>query len=263
MGVPAQTTKLTCSDVEPLLHLLCDGELIDEEAELGAHLDICANCRQSERRLRLMKGAFATLPQMHAPDALVQRIRNDVSADQKRQRLRRSKNAPWLIAALATGTLAVAFVVAVVVRPQEAAPTSLSAETIADAALARHALDVPMDIASADARQVEAFLRPRLGAATRVPRLHKEGFALLGGRVIEVLDHRAAQLVYLSAYGERLTLLSVPDRRPPSAAASGTSSGTPKLGRVRVWTSGEALWSLVADVDDRGLDAVVAAARFP
>jgi anti-sigma factor RsiW len=65
----------------------------------------------------------------------------------------------------------------------------------------------PVEIASAEEQQLVAWLSKRLGRELRVPSLGEQGLSLMGGRLLPGdVEHPAAQLMYESARGERVTL---------------------------------------------------------
>lgn len=90
-------------------------------------------------------------------------------------------------------------------------PQAARAETIAESAISAHevyASEVkhPVEVWAADKDHLEAWLSKRVGVAFTVPDLTEQGYALLGGRLLAVSEHAAAQLMYEDANKKRITI---------------------------------------------------------
>jgi anti-sigma factor RsiW len=208
-AVLSSSADIDCREAEPRLHLYADGELAPEErALLEGHLEACERCRND---LTLLEKTRATLAlraeeEDQAPAALLERIAADTrSAARGERRARLVWAGPLALAGLA-------LVVATVALFTGDRPLAQESPVVAQSVDA-HTLDVPVDIATPDARRVEAFLAPRLGVRVQVPRLAGAGLSLVGARVVNAADKRAGQLVYEDGLGARVTLLVVPDPR--------------------------------------------------
>jgi len=78
----------------------------------------------------------------------------------------------------------------------------------------------PVEIAAEQEQQLVAWLSKRLGRALRVPSLDSRGLSLVGGRLLPGdAAHPAAQLMYETARGERVTLFlrAIGDAPAPTA----------------------------------------------
>ncbi|NMG44490.1 anti-sigma factor [Aromatoleum toluvorans] len=70
----------------------------------------------------------------------------------------------------------------------------------------------PVEVSADQEQHLVAWLTKRLGAPVKLPDLHDQGFALLGGRLLPTPDGPGAQFMYENDGGRRLTLyLSVRD----------------------------------------------------
>ncbi len=237
-----------CRDVEPLLSTCVDGELLeDDRAAVRAHIQSCDACRARLASLEALKRAVARAPRPTLPPALEAQIKRDVRAVARRGRLARA-------GIFFAGVAAAAAAVFVLVPAHQAAPPGPSA--VLRAAVERHRLDLPVDVASPDPRRVQEFLAARVGPL-RVPRLDPHGFGLRGARVVDVAEHRGAQLVYTGGYGQRLSVTALAD--PDGSLAAGVhapfSMSQDGLA-VRVIETGGELYTLVGDVDDGRLQRV-------
>lgn len=90
-------------------------------------------------------------------------------------------------------------------------PGAALAKTIAASAISAHevfAAEVkhPVEVWASDKDDLEAWLSKRLGVAFTAPDLTGQGYTLLGGRLLAVSDHPAAQLMYEDAGKKRITI---------------------------------------------------------
>jgi anti-sigma factor RsiW len=240
-----------CADVEALLDLSVDGELLaDDSAVLHGHVGACEACRarlEGKRRLKAMLAAAGRTVEL--PPSLEARVRADLRAH---RRDRTARHAAGLIAAVAVAAALAAALVTARSAPPAAAPPA-----VAQAAFARHALDVPVDVATPDPRRVQEFLAARVGAL-KVPRLDALGYGLSGARVVDVGNSRGAQLVYAGGFGQRLSVVAVPD---PDGGLGRTLGGAPvelEQGglRVRTFSAAGNVVSVVGDLDHERLRRV-------
>ncbi len=282
--------QLSCDDVEPLLSPCVDGELLeDDSASVKGHVARCDACRTRLLELQALKTSLAAAGRtVELPRDLAERLHADLH---RAARPSRALRAGFLLA----GAAAVIGVVALSASSfRSAAPlsaASLGAPAITGtvvagnhgmrapfapvvvAAMQRHRADLPVDVASPDPRPVQEFLAQRLGHKLRVPRLESFGFGLQGGRVVDVDDRQGAQLMYAGGYGQRLSVVAVPDPDGVLAAkllahdvahandandvndVSGTNANGEGL-NVRVLSNNGAVYTIVGDVDEQRLDRV-------
>lgn len=271
IAVTARAQQLTCDDVEPLLSPCVDGELVeDDSSSVKAHVARCDKCRQRLLELQTLKTSLAAAGRTVAlPEDLEARLHDDLHRAARPQRAMK-------VGLIAASVAAIAFVGATLSTTMStmstssgtsrgtsagaaSASTSASASVVA-AALQRHRADLPVDVASPDPRSVQEFLAQRLGHRLRVPRLETFGFGLQGGRVVDVEDRQAAQLMYAGGYGQRLSVVAVPDPDGVLAAklleGSATTASAAEGLSVRVLTNNGAVYTLVGDVDEQRLERV-------
>ena len=92
----------------------------------------------------------------------------------------------------------------------------------ADTALGAHAVFSPevrhpVEVVASEEEHLVKWLTKRVGAPLRAPHLQEQGFKLVGGRLLSDGARPAAQFMYESAEGQRLTLYA---RRDPSTQDS-------------------------------------------
>ena len=80
---------------------------------------------------------------------------------------------------------------------------------LADAAIAHDVFIAetrhPIEVAASEREHLQAWLSKRLGAALAAPDLSKTGLSLLGGRLLPAASGPAAQLMYETPDGQRIT----------------------------------------------------------
>jgi len=64
----------------------------------------------------------------------------------------------------------------------------------------------PVEVAANEEQHLVAWLSKRIGAPVRAPDLRQVGFSLVGGRLLPAAGEPAAQLMYETARGERVTI---------------------------------------------------------
>lgn len=255
-AVTARPQPTACDEVEPLLSPCVDGELLeDDRAAVRAHVAGCAPCRERLRALEALKGAVREAGKLVVlPAALEAQVRADVRRVGRRGRIAR---AGVLGIAVAAAVVATAWIV----MPAHAPPPPRLQPRVVEAVLQRHRLELPVDVASPDPRRVQDFLSARVGQKLVVPTL--DGWGLEGGRVVDLDEHRGAQLVYAGGYGQRLSVVALPD--PDGALARAVLGGRDPFDpfesvtdglRVRVIAHGGALYGIVGDVDEARLARV-------
>jgi len=244
---------MTCLEVEARLHPYVDGELpVEETAAADAHVVGCAACAALVRRERAFRRLLRQQPRESAPPELRTRVAGAV-----RQEARRGgRRVSWLAApALAA---AAALVVAVAVsawRPSEPLVNDLVDKHIAYAQLER-----PAELASTDPGEVAEWFRQRAGMRVTVPDYSPSGIRLVGARLAEAHERRAAYLLYEKGR----TLLSVFMLPLPDDAAR--PGGTPVSYRGHeyrrderkgyhtvTWLDGRAVFGLVSSLDYEAL----------
>ncbi len=187
---------MTCREVLRDLETYLDGELpVRETLEVAEHLASCASCAAREEQARAARAHLRlTAPRPEIPPALRERIAAALDrAD--RMALRASPLAgrrPFWLATVAAAAAAVLLAVWIG-RPTGPAPLAL--ELVAQhMSVAR--LPEPVEFASSDAGAVAGWFQGRAPYRVSVPDYSRTGIRLLGGRVTDLSDRRAAFIVY-------------------------------------------------------------------
>lgn len=189
---------MTCGEFDARLHPYVDGELpVGETAAADAHAAECPRCADLARRERESRRLLRRQPRETAPAELRARIVADV-----RRAARRGRLVPWLVAP-ALATVAAALVV-VLLLPAPHRPGPLVTELV-DKHIVYAQVERPAELASADPAALEAWFRERAGLRVVVPDYSPSGIRLIGARLAEAHEQKAAYLLYEKGH----TLLSV------------------------------------------------------
>ncbi len=246
---------MDCTEAGMLIPLLLDDELDAEQSlRLEGHLDVCSHCqqeleREGELRLALRRAAERVV----APAALRARIADELSQSQTTER----RWTRWVpMAAAAVFMMFLGF-------------EGLYPDTSRDleAVTARHARNLPMDVAAGEWREVQSYLNGRLPFSVRKPALRPaRGMNLEGGRVTQLGNREAAWVRYRMRDG-RVSMFVYQDSR----AAESDLSPLYRMGKKRVsmdrmrglniarWRDGDLVYSIVTDLPESDLRAVLRA----
>lgn len=244
---------MTCREVLRDLKTYLDGELpVRATLEVAEHLASCAACAAREEQARAARAHLRlTAPRPEVPPALRERITAALDR-MDRTTLRATRLAGrrpfWLAAAAAAAAVLFAVWIG---RP--AGPAPLALELVAQhMSVAR--LPEPVEFASSDAGAVAGWFQGRAPYRVAVPDYSRSGIRLLGGRVTDLSDRRAAFIVYeknrrtislftFPRYGEgfaRATAVKRDGRTFYTQEARGY--------QVLLWEEREMAYALVADL---------------
>jgi len=239
---------MNCVDVRARLHAYVDGELtVGDTAAVAAHCVECSRCDalvRGEREFRLL---LRRQPREPAPPELRERIVHSVRRDARRATAR-----PWLLAPAAA--VAAALVV-VVVLPSSRQQSPLVADLV-DKHIAYAQIERPAELATGDRAEVAEWFLQRAGMRVTVPDYSPSGIRLVGARLADAHERKAAYLLYEKGR----TLLSV--FMVPLSDAEGPFRGRTvvfrgheyvaheqKGFRTVSWTDGQTLYGLVSMLD--------------
>lgn len=239
---------MNCQEFAARLHPYVDGELsVGETAAADAHSGECRSCAALARREREFRELLRRQPRESAPPEFRARLTADV-----RRRRRRATLRPWLVApALAAAAALVVAILLPSLRP--GAP--LVAELV-DKHIAYAQVERPAELASSDPGQIAEWFRARAGLRVTVPDYSPAGIRLIGARLADAHERKAAYLLYEKG----MTLLSVfmvpvSQRDARLAGARVTYREQQyvtfelKGHRTVSWTEGQTLFGLVSMLD--------------
>jgi mycothiol system anti-sigma-R factor len=245
---------MNCSEFGARLHPYVDGELsVGETAAADAHVATCATCAALVRREQALRELLRRQPREAAPPELRSRVTATVRHEAGRKLARR---AAWVVVP------AVAAVLAVIVAaslPTWRQPMPLVAALV-DKHIAYAQLERPAELASGNRAEIVQWFSERASMRVTVPDYSASGIRLIGARLADADERRAAYLLYEKGH----TLLSVFMVLRP--AGSLQLAGTPvsyrgheyrrderKGYRAVMWTDGQAVFGLISSLDDEAL----------
>ncbi|GIX46826.1 MAG: hypothetical protein KatS3mg131_1037 [Candidatus Tectimicrobiota bacterium] len=251
---------ISCEDCQKYLEAFLDAALeVRETLDVQEHLQWCKTCAdraEAERYVRAFIRQQAAIPPL--PEA------------RKRAIIRCAMRAAhpawgWLRAPLHAREVALALAAAAAVFLLLLNPFSSPVDQ-SDfmQQLAREALltykmytteGMPLEIASADDRQVVAWAKTRLASPLKIPCITEQATRLLGGRLCRLLDRKSLALVY-QRQGRHIVLfafknkpLALPRHRLVRAGGLELYVQTVEGRPVALWQSGEVTYSMVGDLD--------------
>ena len=244
-----------CDGMRLLIQADVDGELSPAEAaQVGAHLDGCPACTETQAQLLELSGRLRReLPYHPAPDALRAAVRARIAAMSMPEATQPGRTPAvvrrpswwarlprprlWSAAPFGAGfAVAAGLAFMLVLAPAGGLP---------DAVVASHIRALQpghlMDVASTDQHTVKPWFDGRLDYAPPVKDLAADGFPLVGGR-LDYLDGRpVAALVYQRRQHVIELYVWPDDGRPASGPADGSRSGY----NFRRWSrDGMAFWAV-------------------
>ncbi len=248
---------MNCRDVHRYVHAFIDGELEAQQTlEVDRHLEACADCAHAVEFERWFKGELRrSVGSVLAPPALADRVRGAMARADRVDRARALLPRAGAVAALAAGVVAALFL------PSWLTPSGRVAggrdasmpRPVIDYVAERHARSLPVEVTGPDAASVGAWYQGKLDFAVNPPAFSGGDVRLVGGRISNVGDRQAAQLVY-QQQGRRITVVVFDGEGVPIQGASllragprtiylGESHGYP----VAVWHQGGVAYAASSD----------------
>jgi len=239
---------MTCRDFEARLHPYVDGELpVTELVDADAHAGECARCAALVRRERAFRQLLRRQPLEAAPSELRARILTAIRGERRPVRLRPRVALPALAAA--------AVLVVSIWFGLPSRPALLVAELV-DTHIAFAQVEGPAELASQDPKEIIEWFRRRAELRVTVPDYSPAGIRLVGARLAEAQERKAAYLLYEKGH----VLLSVFMLSLPAGQSQLGGSGMAFRGheylaqerkgyRTVAWTEGHTVFALVSMLD--------------
>jgi mycothiol system anti-sigma-R factor len=243
---------MTCTDIAARLHAYVDGELtVGEIAAVDAHCLECRRCAELMGAEREFRALLRRQPREAAPADLRTRIMGRIQREARTTQARR-----WLTPVAA---LAAAVVIVAILLPWSRPTTPLVADLV-DKHIAYAQIERPAELASSDRTEVAEWFMARAGMRVTVPDFSPSGIRLVGSRLADAHERKAAYLLYEKGR----TLLSV--FIVPLTAAEGQFPGR-RVGyrgheyvayeqkgfRTVSWADDQTLFGLVSTLDYEAL----------
>jgi anti-sigma factor (TIGR02949 family) len=244
---------MNCLEFRARLGPYVDGELsVSDLAAADAHCAACPECARARDAEREFRALLRRQPREVAPPELRARIVSEV-----RRRSRRWTRVPWL---LAPAGAAAALLLALALLLPGGRPSADLPAALVDKHIAYAQLDRPAELASGDRDEVAAWFRQRAALRVIVPDYSASGIRLVGARLADADERRAAHLLYEK--GRALIsvfMVPVSGRGVRLAGARLSYRGEEyvtferKGYRAVAWSDGHTLFQLVSTLDAEAL----------
>jgi anti-sigma factor RsiW len=275
---------LDCAESVALIGPFVDRELSTEDAgDLSAHLASCGACAVQLKNAEGLKAAVRRAGSIAAPAALRARLQSALAEAKPPVRARRFALTRWsfdrldprgvAVGAAALG-MAAWFALGGLSHPVVDKLLRQSAlHTVIDDGVTLHARGLPLDYAASDASLVQQWVEGKLHFGVRVPQFAQEKAGprptLMGARLSTLHNHPAAMVTYTvpAQGGRRVSLLVVDDPEPELTGNSRHVEGRDVVVsrahgyNVVSWRSDEIVYSLISDLDESDVLAMVQAAE--
>ena len=249
---------------ETFLHAYVDGEFSPEEnAEVKMHLEECAVCTHAVRLHQSYKAAM-----LRANQAASHQFRDDVreriAAQHVQGRWARAFQRPSAVAVAAACVGAAAWFLA-----GGLSHPIFTSHSFIDDGVAIHARALPLDYRASDPGSAQQWLQGKLDFGVQLPRF-SQGARLQGVRLSSVHQRQAAVVTYSLPQGDgrRVSLLIVDDPEPHLPGASRRIAdrevwlSRAKGFNVASWRNDEIVYSLISDLDEQDVLALVRSAEM-
>lgn len=196
---------MNCHEFHLFSDAYVDGEFGDRErAEVEAHLRQCEACRgQVQSKIQFKEQFKEVLGQAEAPDALRERIVMGLSeVDGQSQ-----ERSPMMRYVVVGGPLAASVALALLFLPSlTVVPASSEQVPVAENTVDWHRGDFPIEVTGPEAKDVSRWFRGKVDFPVRLPTFQANQVELVGGRIANVKERRAAYALY-EVDGTRLSVM--------------------------------------------------------
>ena len=247
---------------ESFLHAYVDGEFLPEEnAEVKLHLEQCAACTHAVRLHQSYKAAMLRANQA-ASHHFHDDVRDCLAHEPAQGRWARAFQRPSAIAIAAACVGAAAWFLA-----GGLSHPLFTSHSLIDDGVALHARALPLDFTASDPGSAQQWLQDKLPFGVQLPRF-SHGPRLQGVRLSSVHQRQAAVVTYSlpEEEGRRVSLLIVDDPEPNLPGASRRIADRDvwfwraKGFNVASWRNDEIVYSLITDLDEQDVLALVRSA---
>jgi anti-sigma factor RsiW len=247
---------------ETFLHAYVDGEFgAEETAEVQAHLTGCAVCTHAVRIHQSYKAAMSRASHL-APHSLQGAVKLRLADEAPDSRWTHAFRDPRGIAVTAACIGAAAWFLAGGMS-HAVLPRGTS---LMDAQVALHARPLPLDFAASDVGSAQQWLSSKLDFGVRLPHF-AQGTELQGVRLSNVHARPAAIVTYALGGARRVSLVIADDPEPQlGERARQIANREVFITRTRgfnvvSWRSNEVVYSLISDLDERDVLALIQSAE--
>jgi anti-sigma factor RsiW len=248
---------------ETFLHAYADGEFgAEETAEVQAHLTDCAVCTHAVRIHQSYKAAMLRASHL-APQSLHGALKLKLAEEAPDSRWTNAFRDPRGIALTAACIGAAAWFLAGGMTH----PVLSRGSSLVDDGVALHARALPLDFTASDVGSAQQWLASRLDFGVRLPRF-AQGTQLQGVRLSSVHARQAAVVTYAMIGGSRRVSLVIADDPEQHLGERARQIANREVFITRTrgfnvvsWRRNEVVYSLISDLDERDVLALVQSAE--
>jgi anti-sigma factor RsiW len=246
---------------ETFLYAYVDGEFAgDESAEVKAHLDGCAACASAARNHQSYKDMLQRAAEA-APHSLHDSVRAQLLAEERQGRWARAFRDPRAVGIAAAAVGAAAWFLAGGLQH----PLLGRSHTLVEDGVALHSRALPLDFTASDLGSAQRWLSGKVDFGVHLPQLGQ----VQGVRLSSVHSRQAAVVTYTipQGNGRRVSLLIVDDpEQQMQGAARRIADREVWLSQARgfniaSWRNEEIVYSLISDLDEQDVLALVRSAE--
>lgn len=208
MGTMLRTVEQGCEDFTPFIDAYVDDEFGERErADMEAHLCVCDDCRrQVQMQIKFKEQLRTHLCKDKAPENLRERLLEELSQAEV-EHAECQRNWPSMVrVGWVAGPLAAMVALAFVLPEMTVAPAASSQMPVIDHTVDWHRGNFPLEVTTADAQEAQDWFDGKVDFSVRLPQFADTRVNLLGGRMANIEDRRAALLLY-EVDGARLSVI--------------------------------------------------------
>ena len=254
---------LACQKLEEtFLHAYVDGEFSgDEGAEVKAHLDGCTACADAALLHESYKAAVLRASPS-APHALHDAVKAQLLAEVQQGRWGRAFRDPRAVGIAAAAVGAAAWFLAGGLQH----PLFARSHTLLEDGIALHSRALPLDFTASDLGSAQRWLEGKVDFGVHLPHLGQ----VQGVRLSNVHSRQAVVVTYTlpAGDGRRVSLLIVddPEQQLPGASRRIADRevwlSQARGFNVASWRNDEIVYSLISDLDEQDVLALVKSAEM-
>ncbi|MCB9627355.1 MAG: zf-HC2 domain-containing protein [Sandaracinaceae bacterium] len=212
---------MKCDLVQRHMGALVDGELDPAtQIEFERHIEACADCQELVELDRVIRHELRARAQTTVtPSSLEERVRlalQQAPAEQRRAPIVTISPVPLKQAVPMVAAAAALFMVVGSVGVTDDA--NVTSASMLEDVVQLHSSQLPSDVAEPEPTQVARYFRGKVAFPVRPARFDRQDARLVGARVSNVREERAAALFY-EVQGRRVTVVVFPSRAGAIAGA--------------------------------------------
>lgn len=206
--------KIQCDDLTAFIDAYIDDEFDERDrADFEAHLAYCEACREEVDYQIAFKQQFKQAMQStreRTPEHLKSNILSMLQQTSMEQKIAQKKSARKMLIKRAGAVAlpaAAALTMALTLPAFTVAPASSAPANVASQAVDWHHGQYPLEVEATDPESVTSWFSDKVAFPVRLPKFSGVEAKLLGGRLAQIQDRRAALVLYELEDGSRMSVM--------------------------------------------------------